>query len=139
VKLLPRTLLAEPATRAAASPRRRAHHNIHLTPADVVQRFVLLARPDSYFRPHRHTGRCELAVPLQGCLSFDSHGRVTGRYSVGDGTDNLAYQTPPATWHTLVAGGGGAFLEIKQGPYDTATCRRPERRVAGGRQCFGRR
>jgi cupin fold WbuC family metalloprotein len=125
VKLLPRALLDELAARAAASPRGRAHHNIHLTPEDVVQRFVVLARRDSYFRPHRHTSCCELAVLLQGrfeVLTFDEHGRITARYSVGEGTGNLAYETPPGTWHTLVPGSeGGAFLEIKQGPYDPAT------------------
>jgi cupin fold WbuC family metalloprotein len=125
MKLLSRALLDELATRAAASPRGRAHHNIHLAPEDVVQRFVVLARRDSYFRPHRHASGCELAVLLHGCfdvLTFDEQGRVNGRYRVGDGTDNLAYETPPGTWHTLVPGSnGGAFLEIKQGPYDPAT------------------
>ena len=125
MKLLPRALLDELALEAAASPRARAHYNIHLTPADVVQRFVVLARRDSYFRPHRHASRCELAVLLRGrfdVLTFDEHGRVTGRYGVGEGTDSMAYETPPGTWHTLVPGGdGGAFLEIKQGPYDPAT------------------
>src|SRR2546430_17148718 len=55
-------------------------------------------------------------------LTFDAAGRVTARYGVGDGTGAIAYETPPATWHTLVPGPeGGAFLEIKQGPYDPAT------------------
>ena len=125
MKLLQRSLLDELAGRAAGSPRGRAHHNIHLTPADPVQRFVVVAQADSYFRPHRHASRCELAVLLRGrfdVLTFDEHGRVTGRYAVGEGTDSLAYETPPGTWHTLLPGdGGGAFLEIKEGPYDPAT------------------
>ena len=55
-------------------------------------------------------------------LTFDGHGQVTARYAAGDGTDVLAYETPQDTWHTLVPGGdGGAFVEIKQGPYDPAT------------------
>jgi cupin fold WbuC family metalloprotein len=125
VKLLSRALLAELAARAAASPRARAHHNIHATPDDLVQRFIVVARPDSYFRPHRHAARSELALLLHGrvdVLTFDARGRVLARYTVGDGTDSIAYETPPGSWHTLVPGpGGGAFLEIKQGPYDPAT------------------
>jgi cupin fold WbuC family metalloprotein len=125
VKLLPRTLLDELAAKAAASPRARAHHNIHATPADPVQRFVVVAQHDSYFRPHRHATRSELAILVRGnvdVLTFDEHGRVTARYSVGEGTGSIAYETPQGVWHTVVPGAGGAaFLEVKQGPYDPAT------------------
>jgi cupin fold WbuC family metalloprotein len=125
VKLLPRALLDELAARAAVSPRARAHHNIHATPADLVQRFLVVARSDSYFRPHRHASRSELAVLLRGrldVLTFDARGRVTARYSVGEGTDSMAYESPQGVWHTVVPGAvGGAFLEIKEGPYDPAT------------------
>jgi cupin fold WbuC family metalloprotein len=125
MKLLPRVLLDELAAKAAASPRGRAHHNIHATPADRVQRFVVVARGDSYFRPHRHTTKSELAVVVRGrvdVLTFDARGRVTARYAVGEGTDSIAYETPEGIWHTVVpAAGGGAFVEIKEGPYDPAT------------------
>jgi len=125
VKLLSRTLLDELAARAASSPRARAHHNIHATAADPVQRFLVVACGDSYFRPHRHKTRSELAVIVRGrvdVLTFDERGRVTARYGVGDGTDSIGYETPQGTWHTLVPGAaGGAFLEIKEGPYDPAT------------------
>jgi cupin fold WbuC family metalloprotein len=125
VKLLSRTLLDELAAKAAASPRARAHHNIHATPADPVQRFVVVACGDSYFRPHRHQSRSELAVIVRGrldVLTFDERGCVVGRYPVGDGTASIAYETPRGTWHTVVPGaGGGAFVEVKEGPYDPAT------------------
>ena len=125
VKLLSRALLDELAARAAASPRGRAHHNIHATPEDPVQRFIVVARPDSYFRPHRHAARSELALIVRGrfdLLTFDAAGRVTARYAAGDGSDAIAYETAQGAWHTLVPGpDGGAFLEIKQGPYDPAT------------------
>jgi cupin fold WbuC family metalloprotein len=125
VKLLPHSLLDELTAKAAASPRARAHHNIHASPTDLVQRFLVVARGDSYFRPHRHAAKSELAVLVRGridVLTFDEGGRVMARHAVGSGTDSLAYETSPDVWHTLVAdGGGGAFLEIKQGPYDPAT------------------
>ena len=125
MKLLSRTLLDELAAKAASSPRARAHHNIHATAADPVQRFLVVACGDSYFRPHRHKSRSELAVIVRGrldVLTFDERGRVTARYGVGDGTDSIGYETPQGAWHTLVPGArGGAFLEIKEGPYDPAT------------------
>jgi cupin fold WbuC family metalloprotein len=125
MKLLPRSLLDELAARAAAVPRGRAHHNIHASPDDPVQRFIVVAQRDSYFRPHRHVARAELALVLRGAVeivTFDEGGRVTARHEVGEGTANMAYETPPATWHTvIVAANGTAFLEIKQGPYDPAT------------------
>jgi cupin fold WbuC family metalloprotein len=125
VELLPRALLDELAARAAASPRLRAHHNIHATPADPVQRFLVVAQHDSYFRPHRHASRSELALLLRGAvdvLIFDDRGRVLARHAVGTDADNFGYETPQGTWHTLVPGAGGcAFLEVKEGPYDPAT------------------
>jgi cupin fold WbuC family metalloprotein len=125
MKLLPRALLDELAARAAASPRARAHHNIHLAPSELVQRFLVVARPNSYFRPHRHASRSELALLVRGAvdvLTFDERGRVTARYAVGDGADSIAYETPQGVWHTVVPGpAGGAFLEVKEGPYDPAT------------------
>jgi cupin fold WbuC family metalloprotein len=125
MKLLPHILLDELAARAAASPRGRAHYNIHATAADPVQRFLVAARGDSYFRPHRHASRSELAVILRGrldVLTFDARGCVSARYAVGEGTESMAYESPQGVWHTVVpAPQGLAFLEIKEGPYDAAT------------------
>jgi cupin fold WbuC family metalloprotein len=125
MKLFAHDLLDELTTRATASPRARAHHNIHEAASDPVQRFFVVTNRNSYFRPHRHLAKSELAMVLRGrfhILTFDEHGKVTARYSVGDDTASMAYETPRATWHTLVADtDGAAFLEIKQGPYDPAT------------------
>jgi cupin fold WbuC family metalloprotein len=125
LKLLPQSLLDDLAAKAAASPRRRAHHNIHASPADPVQRFLVVTKGDTYFRPHRHATRAELALLLRGhvdVLLFDDAGRVLARHSVGADADNFAYETPQGVWHTLVpAAAGCAFLEIKEGPYDPAT------------------
>lgn len=125
VKILPHTLLDELAAQAAASARARAHHTLHASAADPVQRFIVTALRDAYFRPHRHTTRSELAVVLRGhfdVLTFDEHGQVLARYPVGEQRAAMAYETPQGTWHTLVPGAaGGSFLEVKQGPYDPAT------------------
>jgi cupin fold WbuC family metalloprotein len=125
MKLFPRTLLDELTAKATASPRLRANYNIHPTSADPVQRFFVVAHRESYFRPHRHLTKSELAFVLRGAfdvLTFDDVGKVTARYAVGEGTSTMGFETPQATWHTLIAAGdGSAFLEIKEGPYDPAT------------------
>ena len=125
MKLLPHALLAELTAKAAASERRRVHYNIHTGPADLVQRFIVVALRDSYFRPHRHTARAELALVLQGeidVVTFGESGKLTARYAIGQGAANLAYETLAASWHTIVVkSASAAFLEIKQGPYDPAT------------------
>lgn len=125
MKLFSQALLDELATKSATSPRRRANHNIHASPADLVQRFFVVAQRDSYFRPHRHLARSELALVIRGhfdVLTFDAGGAVTGRYRVGSDTPDIGFETPSATWHTLLAAtDGAAFLEIKEGPYDPAT------------------
>ncbi len=125
MKILSRSLLDELAATAAASARGRAHHSIHATAADPVQRFIVVALSGSYFRPHRHATRSELAVVMRGqfeVVTFAADGRVLARYAVGEGTADLAYETPQGTWHTLIPGpAGGAFLEVKEGPYDPAT------------------
>lgn len=125
MKLLPLALLDELAVKAAASPRGRAHYNIHASAEDPVQRFLVVATPQAYFRPHRHRTKSELATLLRGrvtVLTFDDEGRVTARYAVGEGADSIAYETPRDAWHTLLPGNdGSAFLEIKEGPYDAAS------------------
>ncbi|MEO8467111.1 MAG: WbuC family cupin fold metalloprotein [Gammaproteobacteria bacterium] len=118
-------MLDELATKAAASPRLRAHHNVHDSAADSVQRFFVVATRDSYFRPHRHLTKIETALALRGrfdVVTFDDAGVVTGRYAVGEGAAGFGYETPEATWHTLVVSTPtAAFYEVKEGPYDPAT------------------
>jgi cupin fold WbuC family metalloprotein len=125
MKLIEQQLLDGLATKASQSPRGRAHHNVHAGNEDPVQRFFVAVERHSYFRPHRHSTRAELAVVMRGgfdVLTFDDAGIVQGRWSVGDGQPNLAYETPLQTWHTLFAHrDGSVFLEVKEGPYDPAT------------------
>ena len=120
-----RQLLDELAVRATASPRGRTNFNIHSSAADPVQRFFIVANRQSYFRPHRHLSKSELALVLRGqfdVITFDEHGAVTARCVIGDDADGFAYETPCATWHTLIArADGSAFLEVKEGPYDPAS------------------
>jgi cupin fold WbuC family metalloprotein len=125
MKVFTQALLDELAARATASPRKRAHHNLHASADDTVQRFFVTADRGTYFRPHRHQTKSELAVVLQGrfdVVVFDDSGRVVERQAVGKGTQGFGYETPRDTWHTLIAqSDGSTFLEIKEGPYDAKT------------------
>lgn len=125
MKLFSAALLDELTAKAAASSRGRAHHNIHASPADPVQRFFIVANRHSYFRPHRHQTKSELALVLRGgfdLVTFDDSGYVLARYVVGEDGDLLGYETPQATWHTLIVrSDDAAFLEVKEGPYDPTT------------------
>ncbi|MEY4762004.1 MAG: hypothetical protein RLZZ200_1860 [Pseudomonadota bacterium] len=122
---LPHALLDELAAKAATAPRGRAHHTVHLSNDDLVQRFFVAAQRTSYFRPHRHHTKSELAIVLRGSfelLTFDDSGAVLGRWCVGAGQPLFAWETPRNTWHTLLAREDGAvFAEVKEGPYDPAT------------------
>lgn len=125
MKIFDTRLLDEMTARAAASPRRRAHFNVHASPADPVQRFFVVADRSSYFRPHRHLSKSELTLVIRGrfdVITFDENGMVTARYAVGGDATGFGYETPPAKWHTLISQeDGGAFLEVKEGPYDPAS------------------
>lgn len=125
MRLFEDKLIDELAARAAESPRRRAHFNIHASSDDPVQRFLVVAQPGTYFRPHLHQTNSELALVLRGrieLVTFDCIGHVLTRQDIGEGTGRFAYETPQGTWHTLVpVAVPVAFLEVKQGPYDPAT------------------
>jgi cupin fold WbuC family metalloprotein len=125
MRLFEDRLIDELAARAAVSPRRRAHFNIHAAATDPVQRFLVVAQADAYFRPHLHRTKSELALVLRGRLelvTFDDAGHLLAREAIGDGTGRFAYESPFKTWHTLIPiAGPAAFLEIKEGPYDPAT------------------
>lgn len=125
IKLFSGALLDDLTVKAAQSPRGRAHFNIHASAGDVVQRFFVAADRDSYFRPHRHLTRSELALVVRGSfdvITFDDDGTVNARYVVGEGAQAFAYETMRGTWHTLIARcDGSVFVEVKEGPYDPAT------------------
>lgn len=125
MQLFTTDLLAGLLAQAGASPRRRAHHNVHDSPADPMQRFFMAACRDSYFRPHRHRQRAEFAMVIRGqadVILLDDSGKVLQRLSLGPDAQVLAFEMAPDTWHTWVVMSADAiFFEIKQGPYDPQT------------------
>lgn len=122
MKLVTPQLIADMASRAAASPRLRSHHNLHEVAEDPVQRLFVAAKRDSYFRVHKHPQKWEFSVVVRGLfdvLVFDDRGVVTERIRVGPESDVLAFELPPNTFHTwLPLAEDSVFFEVKQGPYD---------------------
>ena len=92
MNLLTGHLLDELTVKATASPRARAHFNVHASADDPVQRFFVVANRQSYFRPHRHLSKSELALVIRGqveVITFDDRGIVTARYLVGGGENGF--------------------------------------------------
>jgi len=128
INLFPDRLLDELTVKANASPRGRAHLNVHASADDPVQRFFVMVNRHSYVRPHRHLTKSELGLVIRGAfdlIAFDDAGTVTARHVIGavaGGSEGFAYESGQANWHTLVARvDGSTFFEVKQGPYDAAT------------------
>ncbi|AVA13636.1 WbuC family cupin fold metalloprotein [Sphingopyxis sp. MG] len=124
MKALDRVFLDDLGRRAAASPRRRQHFNLHASHADPCQRLVNYLWGDSYIRPHRHSAdpKPETLIALQGamgCIGFDDSGAVTWLVRFGAGADCSAIVVEPDEWHTVVALSDTAILfEVKAGPFD---------------------
>jgi cupin fold WbuC family metalloprotein len=125
MKLITADLLNGMIAEAGRRPRRRTNHNIHASAADPVQRYLIAARKDAYFRPHRHTTRWEFIIVLKGrfdVIVLDEDGRVSRRVAVGPGEGIIGFELPPGTWHAWVPmTDTGVFAEVKEGPYDPST------------------
>ena len=123
MKQIDKRLFDELTAKAAASPRMRAHHNLHPVLEDPVQRLCVAIEPGTYIRPHRHADppTWELFSLLRGTavfLIFDDTGKVLQRAVLDARGPLQAIEIPAAVWHTIVPlETGTIFLEVKQGPY----------------------
>jgi cupin fold WbuC family metalloprotein len=125
MKLITQEVIHQLVDQATAAPRRRSNLNFHPVLDDPVQRLLVAAKVDTYFRPHRHETRWEFALVLQGAFDiffFDDGGVVTGKLRLGRTGDALGFEMPPRTWHGwLPVEDDSVFFEVKQGPYDPVT------------------
>lgn len=123
MKLIDDALLRELTAKAAASPRQRAHHNLHPRLDDPVQRLCIAIEPGTYIRPHRHADppTWEIFLLLRGAavvLFFDDIGRVVARMEVAASGPVRGLEIPPDTWHTITSiEPETVFFEVKKGPY----------------------
>ncbi len=65
-------LLAQKAADAAASPRLREIHRLHVDDGESLHRMLNAVQPGSYVRPHRHLDppKAESFIALQGSFGF---------------------------------------------------------------------
>jgi cupin fold WbuC family metalloprotein len=118
---------------AAASPRLRAHHSLHLTTEEPCQRLFIALQRGSYIPPHRHLSdpKRETLMAFQGLMAlatFTDAGAIDDIVLFGSEAWGGGHICPVAltladpTWHTVVAITQSAVLfETKPGPF------RPER------------
>ena len=123
--------------KAAETPRRRQHHNLHTSHADPCQRLLNAIELDSYIRPHRHAldPKVECLVAVRGkfaLITFDDHGSPERVVRFGtelhgrDGQLDIGVEVPAATWHTVIAlVPGSVLLEVKAGPFNPHAAKEP--------------
>ena len=89
---------------ATASPRRRAHLNLHEDLEEDVQRLLIAMQPGTYVRPHRHP------EPYKKAVILDS---AKGTYLC---------EIPDQQWHGVTClSDNTVVLEFKRGPYTPLT------------------
>lgn len=127
MKRIDNQLLATLSNQAAASPRKRAHHNLHPRLDDQVQRLCIAMEPGTYVRPHRHMQpeTWEILLILSGAVAlliFDDNGKVLERIELAAGGEVTAVEIPVNTWHAVASlKTGTVVFEVKQGPYAPIT------------------
>ncbi len=122
MKILDDALIRDLTARAVASPRLRAHHNLHETLEDPVQRLLVAVLPGTHIRPHCHPEpKWELILALRGqmvLMFFSPDGQVEQRMVISPQGPLTAIEIPPGRLHSLFpVDGPAAFLELKPGPY----------------------
>ena len=108
---------------AAASPRRRAHLNLHEDLEEDVQRLLIAMQPGTYIRPHRHPEayKKETLVILQGqctCFTFAEDGSIADSITLDPNSSIHLCEIPDLEWHNVVClTNDTVMLEFKRGPY----------------------
>ena len=119
-----RNLMDELSAKAAASPRRRTHFNLHKTLEDDIHRLLMAAQTDTYFRPHRHSvpGKSELMLCLRGSASFlvfRPDGELIARHELVSGGGTVGLELEENVFHCMVINDPDTvMMEIKHGPYE---------------------
>jgi cupin fold WbuC family metalloprotein len=94
---------------------------------EPVQRMLNAIEPESYSRPHRHTGphKNEVMLALRGSfllVRFADDGTPLEGHVISEGGPLRGVEIPRGAWHTLLSlHTGSVVYELNAGPYDSAT------------------
>lgn len=128
-QLFDKNIFDELKKKAYSSTRKRAHHNIHTSYSEKVQKVLICLLKDTYIPPHFHkyNHQAELFVVLKGkikLVTFNQAGECDSIFYLGDGYDMPMIEIYPNTIHTVICESEEAFiLEIKQGPFVSNDCK----------------
>lgn len=123
VKIINGQTLDDLSAVAQESDRKRKNLNLHEQYDDPCQRLFNALEIQTYIRPHRHTDppKPECFMGVRGRMAlvlFDDEGEVTEVVPFGAGSDAVAIEVPPGTWHSILSlESGSVFFETKPGPY----------------------
>ncbi len=117
--------VAELKRRAASSSQKRCRICLHDGPGAALHGMLIVHGRDTYVRPHRHLGRPEVLIAIEGSstfVRFDAEGRPTDlvRFGAGGG-DTVArvISVPIREWHGLIIDSEWlVFYESTLGPFD---------------------
>jgi dTDP-4-dehydrorhamnose reductase len=108
---------------ARTCPLRRARFCAHLTPDAEQHDMLIVTHCDSYVAPHRHMGKSETFVVLEGSadlILFDESGAVEKVVKMGAPASGrpFFYRMPPRQYHSLAMDSELlVFLENTKGPF----------------------
>jgi cupin fold WbuC family metalloprotein len=123
VEILGNELFEELTSRAVASPRKRAHHNMHKNVGEPIHRLCIAAEPETYICPHRHSGsyKWELLTVLKGfatVFTYSEDGTVISRTVLDAGEAARGIEIDENVFHNFISEETGTVvLEVKSGPY----------------------
>ncbi|WP_457488832.1 WbuC family cupin fold metalloprotein [Tardiphaga sp. P5_C10] len=134
--------------KAATAPRRRCRLCFHANSDAAQQEMLIVMHKSSYVRPHRHIGKLETLMVIEGIsdtLLFDETGRVTETSAMSPPTEagHFFYRMPDRLFHSLIFRSEWfVFLETTIGPFDrtmteVAEWAPPETDMAAGHAYLG--
>lgn len=111
---------------AASTPRRRARVCCHPDPSAAQQEMIIVMHGSGYVRPHRHCGKSETLLVLEGAVDavlFSERGTVESVATMaapGQGSP-FFYRMPVERYHGLIFRSEWlVFVETTKGPFDLA-------------------
>ncbi|MCO4182537.1 WbuC family cupin fold metalloprotein [Proteus terrae] len=124
MRILDKQFLTSLECSALASPRKRAHLNLHNSFEEKIQRLFISLTKGSYVKPHYHElpHQWEMFVVIEGIVEvvlYSTGGLEEQRLLVGEGQSCKAIEIHPMEIHSVECITEKALmLEIKEGPFN---------------------